>query len=119
MEAIDPEADEGQPRSQSPYRVPAALGDEAVPRSACETDPAMIFATVTLLIASLVRLAPPLAGHEAFGVEPTLALGAVLGCSWLALREGVVQVRERLAVRRAAAIVRSRTIESSCELNDR
>ena len=111
MEAIDRETSEAQPRSQSPYRVPAAPGDEAVPRSACETDPAMIFATVMLLVASLVRLAPPLSGQEAFGVEPTLALVAVLGCSWLALREGVFQVRERLAVRRAAAIVRSRTTE--------
>jgi hypothetical protein len=98
---------------------PAAPGDEAIFRSACETDPAMIFATVTLLVASLVRLAPPLAGHEAFGAEPTLTLAAVLGCSWLALREGVFQVRERLAVRRAAVIVRSRTIEQSCELRDR
>lgn len=111
MEAIDREADEGQPRSQSPYRVPAAPGDEAVPRSVCETDPAMIFASRMLLVASLVRLAPPLAGHEAFGVEPTLALVAVLGCSWLALREGVFQVHEGLAVRRAAAIIQSRTLE--------
>ncbi len=111
MEAIEPESAEAQPRSQSDYRVAAAPGNEAVPRSAGDADPAMIFATVTLLVASLVRLVPPLSGHETFGVEPTLALLATLGCGWLALREGVFQVRERLAMRRATRMVRSRTIE--------
>lgn len=111
MNGLDFDTDEAQPRSQGPYRVPATGDAEAAPSSGPRTDPAMTFATITLLVASLVRLVPPLSGHEPFGVEATLALGAALVCSWLALREAILQVRARVAARRAAATVRSTTTE--------
>lgn len=37
-------------------------------------DPAVIFASVLLLVTSLVRLYPPVLGLEEFSAEPTLAL---------------------------------------------
>jgi hypothetical protein len=88
------------PRSHSPYRVPAKPGSGGSSGLRGETDPAMIFATVALLIASLIRLGPPLTGHEAFGVEPTLALGATLGCAWVALREGFFRLQDLRSARR-------------------
>lgn len=111
MEAIDVPTDEPQPGSRSPYRVSDPPGNTRSPAPTRETDPAMIFATITLLAASLVRLVPPLSGQEAFGVETTLALGAALTCAGLALREGLLCVRDRLAVGRGAATVRSTTSE--------
>ena len=110
MEAMDLDGVE-PPRSHSPYRVPAEASSGPVPANHGETDPAMIFATIALLAASLIRLGPPFAGHEAFGVEPTLALGATIGCAWVTLREGVVRLRDLRAARRAAAMVRSRRID--------
>jgi hypothetical protein len=71
----------------------------------------MLFATVALFVASLIRLAPPLTGHEVFGVEPTLALGATIGCAWVALREGFLRLQDLRAARRAGAMVRSRNID--------
>lgn len=111
MAAIDRDGVERNSPSYSPYRAPAQPGHVEEPRSSSETDPAMVFAAVTLLVASLVRLGPPFAGREAFGTEPTLALGATVGCGWLAVREGILRLRERLAARRAGAMVRPRTIE--------
>ncbi|MEP7126644.1 MAG: hypothetical protein ABJE95_37275 [Byssovorax sp.] len=89
------------PRSHSPYRVPAKAGIGRSPGARAETDPAMIFATVALLAASLIRLGPPFAGQESFGVEPTLALGATLGCAWFTLREGFHRLQDLRAARRA------------------
>ena len=111
MDTIDVEVQEAQPASRSPYRVAASAGDEASPRRAHETDPAMIFATVTLLAASLLRLSAPLAGREAFGAEPTLALCVTAVCVWLALREGAIHLRERWASRRSEAVARSRNFD--------
>ncbi len=88
------------PRSHSPYRVPAEAAPEGAQMSRSDTDPAMIVATVLLLVASLIRLGPPFTGHEAFGVEPTLALGATLLCAWVALREGYFRLQERRAAPR-------------------
>jgi hypothetical protein len=102
MEAID-RHDSGPPRPYSPYRVPASAG---IAGSRADADPAMIFATVALLMASLIRLGPPFLGHEAFGVEPTLALGATIGCAWVTLREGVFRLRGR----RAATMVHPRSM---------
>ena len=98
------------PRSQSPYRVPAdaALNGTQILRD--DADPAMLFATVALFVASLIRLAPPFTGHETFGVEPTLALGATLLCAWVALREGYFRVQDRRAARRAGTMVQPRSL---------
>ncbi len=100
MDAIDPH-DAEAPRSRSPYRVPATPGLDGACGRRGDADPATIFATVPLLVASLIRLGPPFAGHEAFGVEPTLALGATLGCGWIALREGFFRMQGLRAARRA------------------
>lgn len=100
MDTIDPH-DAEPPRSFSPYRVPAKPGIDGPPGARAETDPAMIFATVALLVASLIRLGPPFAGREAFGVEPTLALGATLGCAWFALHEALFRLLDLRAARRA------------------
>jgi hypothetical protein len=100
MDTIDLH-DAEPPRSYSPYRVPAKPGSDGSLGPRPDTDPAMIFATVALLVASLIRLGPPFAGHEAFGVEPTLALGATLGCAWFALREGLFRLHDLRAARRA------------------
>jgi hypothetical protein len=110
MDAINPDGAELS-RSHSPYRVRAdAVSDCAqVPRG--DADPAMTFATVALLVASLIRLGPPFTGHEAFGVEPTLALGATLLCAWVALREGYFRLQERRAARRAGTMVESRSLD--------
>jgi hypothetical protein len=108
MLTIDLDRFEQHPHGHSPYRVPMMPSSELRPRVAGDSDPAMTFAALILLLASLVRLAPPLTGHEAFGVEPTLALGATLGCGWLALREGFWRLRERVAAR---TMVPSRTID--------
>jgi hypothetical protein len=95
MAAIDLDGAELHPHMHSPYRVPAQPGSEPARGSSGETEaePAMIFAAVVLLVASLVRLGPPFAGREAFGVEPTLALGVTVGCAWLAMREGFHRFR--------------------------
>jgi hypothetical protein len=107
MAATDLDGAEQPPHAHSPYRVPAQPGAEPAGGSVGETDPAMTFAVVVLLVASLVRLGPPFAGREAFGAEPTLALGATVGCAWLALREGFYRFQERRAARRAGTMVRS------------
>jgi hypothetical protein len=101
MAAIDREVAEQPPHAHSPYRVPTQPGSEPARGSVgeTETEPAMIFATVVLLVASLVRLEPPFTGREAFGVEPTLALGVSVGCAWLALRECFYCFQERRAAR--------------------
>ncbi len=106
MDAINLDGAEA-PRSYSPYRIvaDAAPDDEHALRS--DADPAMIFASVALFVASLIRLGPPFAGHEAFGVEPTLALGATLLCAWGALREVYFRVQDR----RAGMMVRSRSLD--------
>lgn len=110
MEAM--ELDEVEPpRSHSPYRVPANAGTERLRGSPGEADPAMLFATVALLVASLVRLVPPMTGNEIFGVEPTLALGATIGCAWALLREGFFRLSDLRAARRAATMVRSHDID--------
>lgn len=105
LDGMDP------PRSHSPYRVPAEVGSDGASGNPGETDPSMIFATVVLLVASLIRLGPLFAGREAFGAEPTLALGATIGCAWVALREGFFRLQERRAARRAEAMVRSRSTD--------
>jgi hypothetical protein len=107
MAAIDPGSADPPPSAHSPYRVAAQPGPEPGRGAIGDTDPAMIFATVILLIASLVRLGPPFARREAFGIEPTLALGATVGCAWLALREGLYRFQARRAARRAGTMVRS------------
>lgn len=106
MDAIDLH-DTEPARSHSPYRVPARPCPHPAQSSSSDIDPAMIFATVALLVASLIRLAPPFTGREAFGVEPTLALGCALVCAWVALREAILQLRAR----RAEAMVRSQTTD--------
>lgn len=95
------------PRSYSPYRIPAEAAPDGAQAPSGDTDPAMIFASVTLLVASLIRLGPPFAGREPFGVEPTLALGATLLCAWGALRELYFRAQER----RAGTMVRSRPLD--------
>ncbi len=110
MEAMDLDGMEA-PRSHSPYRVPAKAGPERTQGNHGETDRAMIFATVALLVASLIRLGPPFAGHETFGVEPTLALGATIGCAWVALREAFFRLQDIRAARRAVTMAHSRTTD--------
>jgi hypothetical protein len=111
MPAIDPDSLEQPLQEHSPYRVPMEPAREPRPRSSDDGDPAMVFAAVILLLASLVRLVPPFAGQEDFGVEPTLALGATIGCGWLTLREALFRLRALRAERGAGAMVRSRTID--------
>ena len=74
-------------QARSPYRAPGKCWDGTAHRRRSDVDPAMIFAATLLLAASIVRLVPPFSGREAFGAEPTLALGAVGACAWVALRE--------------------------------
>lgn len=111
MPALDLDSPQQLLLEQGPYRAAGEPAREARPRSSDDGDPAMTFAAVILLLASLVRLAPPFAGQEDFGVEPTLALGATLGCGWLALREVLFQIRARRDARGAEAMVQPRTIK--------
>ena len=69
----------------------------------------MIFASAVLLAASVVRLVPPFFGREAFGVEPTLALGATLACAWIMLREVLYRLLDYRAALRARAEKRARS----------
>ena len=110
MDAINLDS-AAHPRVHSPYRIAAeaALDGARIVRS--EADPAMIFATVVLLVASLTRLGPLFAGHEAFGVEPTLALGATLLCAWVALRKVYFRQQERRAARATKTVVGSRSLD--------
>jgi hypothetical protein len=110
MDAINVDGAE-PPRSHSPYRIRAEAAPDGAQAPRGDTDPAMIFASVALLVASLIRLGPPFAGREAFGVEPTLALGATLLCAWGALREVYFRLQERSAGRRAGTMVRSRSLD--------
>jgi hypothetical protein len=106
MDAINLDGAEA-PRSYSPYRIPADAAPEGAHAPRSDADPAMIFASVALLVASLIRLGPPFAGREAFGVEPTLALAATVLCAWGALREVYFRVQER----RAGTMIRSRSLD--------
>jgi hypothetical protein len=104
MDAIDLDSAE-TPRSHSPYRIPVESAPDGTQSPRGAPDPAMIFATVTLLVASLIRLGPPFTGREAIGVEPTLALGVTLLCAWITLREAYFRVQERRAARRTGTMV--------------
>jgi len=56
-------------RIGAPYRVsPLQVASKPA------VDPAVLFASVLLLVTSLVRLYPPVLGLEEFSAEPTLAL---------------------------------------------
>ena len=63
---------------ESPYRVPAPVVDASPARADEPSDPALAWMALAFVIASLVRGAHPLFGHEIFGAEPTLALLAAL-----------------------------------------
>jgi hypothetical protein len=63
---------------ESPYRVPAQVGDAACPPVEAPADPALAWMALAFVLASLLRAAHPLFGHEIFGAEPTLALFAAL-----------------------------------------
>ena len=99
-------------QARSPYRVPARRWNGTAHRFRSHVDPAMVFAALVLLAASLVRLVPPLSGHEAFGAEPTLALGAAGGCAWIGLREILFRFLDYRAAHRAR---RRRALERARE----
>jgi hypothetical protein len=80
---------------QGPYRTPARPPPIAELPSR-ESDVEMTVAATVVLVASLVRLVPAFMGREAFGSEPTLALGATLFCAWV----GLGALRRRLGERR-------------------
>ncbi len=98
-------------QARSPYRVPARRWDGTAHRFRSNVDPAMMFAALVLLVSSLVRLVPPLSGREAFGAEPTLALGAAGGCAWIGLREMLFRFLDYRAARRARAARRTRALD--------
>lgn len=80
---------------ESPYRVPAQVGDAAGPPVEAPTDAALAWMALAFVLASLLRAAHPLFGHEIFGAEPTLALLAALVVGHQLARDAHLRITQR------------------------